>query len=566
MKKYTLAAITLLLFTTGLLAQTQDSLLRRQMELERDFNPTLLDANKINSLPTLREPVVQKANTNYSEWAERTSPPLEIAIPKPGAIMTDIPFSKQKGYISFAGGNYANMDGALGFRILDNDKHNLSLGFLHNSTNGEINYVQDDSPEKSNKARFMDNSGGLKYSHNFENFTLNTGVSYFHSLFNYYGNTFETAPIYDSENQTLGVLGINLGVASKESDMFQYSGAVDFKNFNTKFGETPQSDGVTGSQFNAVVDLNKPFNDGNNRVGIEGKVISTFYKGNLKNYFRVDGAPYIGLGGYNWDARLGVDVLFHLSGKTQIRAVPNVAAQWYYTDYSSLYAKVHGGYQSNTFLEMMHESRYVQPAINVTPSFSILDVEVGTKIGELDGFRFDIFAGYKQTDDEHFLVTATYRDPDISLPGLFDTYDYLTPYYAHISQSHIGGAIQTNFWNPLDLTLKVKRNFYNIKDDDYAVAFNRPGFETNINAVFKATDQLKFTLNYYFANDRWSFLDDSNIKMDDINDLNLGAIFQISDAFSLNLRANNLLFQKYDIWYGHPAQGFNAMGGFSFKF
>lgn len=50
--------------SASLFAQTQDSLLRRQLEVERDFNPTLLDADKINSLPALREPVVQKANTN----------------------------------------------------------------------------------------------------------------------------------------------------------------------------------------------------------------------------------------------------------------------------------------------------------------------------------------------------------------------------------------------------------------------------------------------------------------------------------------------------------------------
>ena len=57
--------------SASLFAQTQDSLLRRQLEVERDFNPTLLDADKINSLPALREPVVQKANTNYSTWAGR---------------------------------------------------------------------------------------------------------------------------------------------------------------------------------------------------------------------------------------------------------------------------------------------------------------------------------------------------------------------------------------------------------------------------------------------------------------------------------------------------------------
>jgi len=54
--------------------------------------------------------------------------------------------------------------------------------------------------------------------------------------------------------------------------------------------------------------------------------------------------------------------------------------------------------------------------------------------------------------------------------------------------------------------------------------------------------------------------------MDAINDLNLGGVYEISDAFSLSLRVNNLLSQKQDIWYGHPAQGLNVSGGLSFKF
>lgn len=136
MKKI-IISIALAAVSLGLSSQTQDSLLRRQMELERDFNPTLLDADKINSLPTLREPSVQKANTNYSNWAGRVTPPIEIAVAQPGDIMTDIPFSTQRGYIYFNAGNYANIDGALGYRLVENDKHNLAFSFLHNSTNGK---------------------------------------------------------------------------------------------------------------------------------------------------------------------------------------------------------------------------------------------------------------------------------------------------------------------------------------------------------------------------------------------------------------------------------------------
>ena len=94
MRKNIVTVILGLFITLGLYSQVpKDTTLTRQLELEREFNPTLQDANKINSLPAIREPQVTKANTDYANWTTRATPPLEIALPNPGEILTDIPFS-----------------------------------------------------------------------------------------------------------------------------------------------------------------------------------------------------------------------------------------------------------------------------------------------------------------------------------------------------------------------------------------------------------------------------------------------------------------------------------------
>ena len=143
MKKYIFTILSGILLTTGLIAQQPDTLLRRQLQLEREFNPTLQDANKIRTLPTLPVPEVKKANISYSNWGGRITPPLEIAIPVPSEIMTAIPFDKSKGYASLSAGNYANIDGALGFRIISNEKNDLRFDFNHYSTNAVIKYSQE---------------------------------------------------------------------------------------------------------------------------------------------------------------------------------------------------------------------------------------------------------------------------------------------------------------------------------------------------------------------------------------------------------------------------------------
>ena len=578
MKKY--IVIAALLASTGIFAQQQDSLLRRQMELEREFNPTLQDANKITSLPALREPTVKKANTAYSNWAGRTTPPLEIAMPRPGSIMTDIPYDLKKGYISLNAGNYANIDGALGYRLIENAKQTLGFLFLHNSANGDINYVQESDPS-SNKAFFMDNHGQLKYEHAFDAFKLGLLGAYTHSAFNYYGNTFGDTRIYDIENQALGVANVKIDVSSSKSDWLNYAGLLDFRNFTTKYGSVPGENGMKGNQIEAMVGLNKPFEEWNSTVGVDGRYFGVFYNDNslpgIYNFQLISASPYVGFDGYNWKARLGADVLFQFSNDNAIRVVPNASLSLNVTEKSSLYANIKGGIDDNTYLNTMMESRYIQPMASVKPSFSIVDIEAGAKIGEVPGFRFDIFGGFCKTDDEHFWVLDNHYVDDMLIGteiwAGWITKEILKPVYGNLSRAHAGAMIQSNIWAPLNIALRVKKNFYTVNNALYrdaqisdAKAYNLPGIETDISADLQAMSNLKFTLSYYFKGDRWSYFKGENVKMTNINDLNLGAIYQINDALSINLKANNLLFQKYDIWYGYPAQGFNAMGGFTFKF
>jgi hypothetical protein len=484
--------------------------------------------------------------------------------------MTEIPYNLKKGYISFNAGNYANLDGALGYRFVDNEKNSLSFNFLHNSTNGDIHYVQDTEPA-SNNVYFMDNLGRLGYRHLADALILDMHVSYLYSMFNYYGNTLGDTRIYDNENQRLGVLNAKIGMESGESDLLNYRGFLDYKNFSTKFGKTLDSEGIKGNQIDAMAGFDKPFQGSDSKVGIDGKLYTTFYNGDIDNYFLVNAAPYVHFNGLNWNARLGADVLFQIADNTKIRVVPNVKLDWGVSEHSSIYANIHGGFDNNTFPDMINETRYILPFESVKPSFSIVDIDAGVKIGEVGGFRFDIFGGFRKTDEEHFLILNG-RDV-IGGDALGAFREALKPVYGNLSHSHIGGMIQSNIWAPLDLALRLKKNFYDVSEltiEDVqagdAKAYNKPGFEADIRATLGMLDNLKFTLNYYFAGDRWSYFDGANVKMDNINDLNLGAAYEISDSFSLNVRANNLLIQKYDIWYGHPAQGFNASGGFTFRF
>lgn len=570
MKKifFTIATLTL---SAGLFAQTQDSLLRRQMELQRDFNPTLLDADKISSLPALQEPTVTKANTNYSTWAGNIIPPAEIMLPRPGTIMTEIPFNQKRGYLSFNAGNYANLNGAMGYKLVKKEKHDLAFSFLHNSTNSEINYIQESDPV-GNKAFFSDNLGELSYSHLADLLKLDMKLSYLYSAFNYYGNSFGESRFFENKNQRLGLLNGKVEIESKESDQVNYRGFIDFENFSTKFGPLFNNDPIKGNQINAMVGIDKPFRTITNKIGIDGWLFTTIYDNDLENYFLINAAPYLQFGGLNRTARLGADILFQNADNLRVRVVPNLKLHLGVTDRTSLYADIHGGFQNNTFPDLMNESRYILPAKSVKPSFSLIEIDGGVKIGEIDGFRFDFFGGYRKTENEHFLLLGSGKSAGESLDNSTNI-ETLRAIYGTLAHSHVGGTVHTNIWTPLDILLRLKKNFYNaaeIKNNGVEItdpkAYNLPGIELDISATVDIIENLKFNLNYHLATDRLSYFSDENIKMDNINDLNIAALYRINDSFSLKLNANNILSQKYDIWYGYPSQGINVSGGFSFQF
>ena len=517
--KKTFVIIAVLAMSTALFAQTQDSLLRRQMELEREFNPTLMDADKINSLPALREPTVQKANTNYSTWAGRVTPPIEIALPQPGSIMTDIPFSTNKGYLFFNAGNYANLNGAFGYRLIDNEKHNLSFNFLHKSTNGNISYAQEPvsgEGTNSNDAFMMDNLGQLNYLHLAESLKLNMHLSYLNSRFNYYGNPFENDRYFENDKNSYGLLNARVTLESAESDLLNYRGFLDFKNFTSSLSDISQHDWMKGNQVHAMVGIDKPFT-GNTKIGVDGSLITTLYNGDADNYFLLNAAPYLFFGSDNTHTKLGVDILFQNAENTKIRIAPNVSLKWGVTERSSLYAKVHGGFKHNTLPEIMEQSRYILTLNPVKASYTHLDLEVGTKIGELSGFRFDIFGGYKKTDDEHFLVL---NGPDFYDGAVFNPVfmEVLNPMYGTLSHSFIGGMIHSNIWSPLNISARIKKNFYDLSEISFndteitdPKAYNQPGIDLDLRGTLELIENLKLTFNYYFAGDRWTYFNNDNI-------------------------------------------------------
>ena len=102
--------------------------------------------------------------------------------------------------------------------------------------------------------------------------------------------------------------------------------------------------------------------------------------------------------------------------------------------------------------------------------------------------------------------------------------------------------------------------------------WGRPTFTAEFNADVNPINNLTLSVNYLYAGGRKALASNASTaawtiaNMKDINELNFRAEYKINEYIAVNGRLNNVLFQKYELQYGYPLQGFNFMAGVSLKF
>lgn len=586
--------VVALLGTTATMSAQEDTSkkqnLDREMTLEREYDPSVQDASKVNTLPVIKEPVVKKMPIDYANFTLPADPAKEISLLPSGNIMTDIQYNKRRGYFNFGGGTYLNLNGDLGYHILSTDKDQLNIWFSHRSTNGKVKYLQIDEKVK---AKLNDNMGGLNFKHNFDKMSLKMGVKYGYSGFNYYGlpigsltsPTVTSLPPADMEtNQVAQTIRANVGVESKEDAAVGYLLDLSYTNFSYKYADSKNFDAPTEGTFNMDFGLSSAFG-GNQRVGLDGNFQYFNYSlpSNIKevnaenptayfdNFAAATLSPYYKVEGDNWHVKLGVNVMFFSGDQKEFMASPNISADVEVASKTVLYLNANGKLQSNSMYDINRINRYAYPMERITPSRNWLDGIVGIKSGVAPGFWFDVFGGYKMTSNNYFFVpTLAFGDKDYfsSACAMMNEID--------TKQLLVGANLKYSYQQLVDISLKGVYNSWTAEYSDNfidtglagkdAKAWGMPEMEITAGVTVRPIKNLSASLDYYLGTGREARLGNQDIKMDNINELNLTGAYNFNDTFGLYLKLNNVLFQKYELYFGYPLQKFSAMIGVNINF
>ncbi|MDR3268946.1 MAG: TonB-dependent receptor [Tannerella sp.] len=603
MKRIMIAAITAITISGALHAQEPDPNVNREMTLEREYDPSVQDANKVNLLPEVWEPVVNKRPIDYATFTLPADPKKEFNRLPSGDLMTEIPYNHRRGYFHFGGGMYMNFDGDAGYHILDNEKDRLNLFVTHHSTNGEVTDIRPGDNDEKRKAKLNDNFGGFGLEHHFDRSTLRLGADYGYTAFNYYSflrylpvinieedaapsSPDEILPVplpvpypQDIEtNQVNQTLRGYAGVRSKEDAGTGYLFDVEFLQFSQRYGRTKDVEGIHETKITPQFGLSRLLGEGNQSVGFNLKADWFNYtypstrtdSTGYRNHFEATLTPYYRIKGETWRVQLGLNVMLITGDSAKVFVSPAIEAGMQITPRTLFYVNAGGGIYSNDPSGLARRNRYMDYYHATLPTRTWLDASLGIRSAVTPDVWLNLFAGGKISENEVFFVPAQWDTSS-------DFQNYANAFQPDATVLHVGAAFKYTYRQWVDFSLKGIYYHCTFRDGDataqtYGVApadmepYGFPNAELYADIAVKPMKPLSLNLGYYLGYRRCTLWGSELEPMDHFNDLHFTATWQLNDTFGAYVKLNNLLFQQQEWVYGYPMQGFNAMLGINLNF
>ena len=533
-------------------AQQQDTTLVRTVVVENQYNPTVMDASKINVLPKVEEPTVPKANIDYATsirpvagWANQSMNPI---------VRDWTPDAAYRGYLRAGYGNNGNVDARLGYLWDISKKDRLNVEASLDGWNGDVT----DRNGEDWTSRLYNTRLGLDYRHAFKKMDLMLGGAYRSQVFNYMNPQYYYGDLTrlvenPSGRQHQTMANAHLGIASTDKNMsIQFMGEVGMNLFKQKY----PTNIAEGSENNFYLkgDVWKPIND--QRFGLAWDFNTYSYSmGDMKGNTSLELNPYYGYENDDWRIRLGAHVDWWSGIDDEVNFSPDVNVEYIFSDSYVFYAKVGGGRENKNLVELTDFSPYwtlSHPCI--LPTYMSLDAAIGLKASPMNGLWFNLTGGYQ------------IRENDLFWKLVDGSASYLGFEQGKSKVAYGSAELKYDYKDLFDLGLKA--TYYHWKGDkmegldQYAeerLLALKPEMELNAEVGFKPVQALRINAGY-------EYVKRAEEIYDPISNLYVGADYVLMKNLSLFAKVNNLLNKEYVRADAYPAQKLNFLAGLSLQF
>lgn len=555
---YIAGGITLAtLMPFALQAQTQqpkDTTMTRTVVVEQEYNPNIMDASKVNVLPKVEEPAVVKKKAEYAVTPlPATTIPMGMMSPY---LISKMQPNATPGYIRAGYGNYGNLDVFANYLFRLSDKDKLNVRFQMDGMDGEL-----DMPEEKLTwdAYYYRTRANIDYTHQFSRIDFNLAANFGLSNFN-------LAP-YEPGKQKFTEGDFHIGLKSTdESYPVQFKAETNLMMYNRQNNNTLLfSDALGETQIHTKGVVSGTISD-EQTINIGADIRNIFYTKDFKtedlpvyeDRTTLALNPYYELNNDSWRLHIGANVDFSFGAGKTLRVSPDVTAQYVFSDSYVLYAQATGGKMVNDLRRLERISPYLLPLGTIHDTYEQLNAAIGFKASPCTGLWLNLYGGYQDLKDDAFQMQQADEE----------TVDDETAYYQF---QDLGFTNSHNVYAGLKISYDYKDIFAFAIDgtyrnwdakEEYALLL-KPAYELKFDATLRPVKGLGIHLGYNYAG-REEVKDLG--KLSAINNLYAGAEYNVFKGVSVYARLNNLLNQEYQYYLGYPTEGFNFLGGLSFRF
>ena len=570
---YIIGGITLAIsMPSHLLAQTtqpKDTTMNRTVVVEQEYNPDIMDASKVNVLPKVEEPTVSKKEVEYATtFFPATSVPAGLMRPYTGK---EIQPGTTPGYVRAGYGNLGNLDILANYLFRLSKKDKLNVRFQMDGMDGKLTLPYTDG-EKWN-AFYYRTRANVDYTHQFNKLDLNIAGNFGLSNFNFLPGSVNSKQKFTSGDFHAGIHFID------ETAPLRFNAETNLLMYERQHNMISENDANTAIKETIIRtkgDVTGAIND-QQSVTIALEMNNLLYSGYtknpstgdeyFKNYTTLLVNPYYELNNDDWKLHIGANVDLSFGFDKSFRISPDVTAQYIFSDSYIVYAKATGGKQLNDFRRLenicpygelpnagtLSSWGYVQRPVD---TYEQINGSVGFKASPYPGVWFNVYGGYQNLKNElsYFALDSDNSRSDFYLSFIHDNTDNF----------YLGGEISYDYKDIVGISAKYTYRNWDSKTEKYLLAV-KPVSELSFNAHIHPISALNVNLGYDYVDWEEIKLDD-NSSMSAINDLHIGANYNIFKGISVYAQVHNLLNKKYQYYLGYPAEGFNFLGGLSFRF
>ena len=550
-------------------AQQKDTTMNRTVVVEQEYNPDNMDASKVNVLPKVEEPTVSKKEVEYATtFFPATSVPAGLMNPYTGK---EIQPGSVPGYVRAGYGNLGNLDILANYLFRLSKKDKLNVRFQMDGMDGKLTLPYTDG-EKWN-AFYYRTRANVDYTHQFNKLDLNIAGNFGLSNFNFLPGSVNSKQKFTSGDFHAGIHFID------ETAPLRFNAETNLLMYERQHNMISENDANTAIKETIIRtkgDVTGAIND-QQSVTIALEMNNLLYSGYtkspstgdkyFKNYTTLLVNPYYELNNDDWKLHIGANVDLSFGFDKSFRISPDVTAQYIFSDSYIVYAKATGGKKLNDFRRLENICPYGElPNVGTLSSWGYvqrpvdtyeqINGSVGFKASPYPGVWFNVYGGYQnlKNDLSYFALDSDNSRSDFYLSFIHDNTDNF----------YLGGEISYDYKDIVGISAKYTYRNWDSKTEKYLLAV-KPVSELSFNIRIHPISALNVNLGY-------DYVDREEIKLDDyssmsaINDLHIGANYNIFKGISVYAQVHNLLNKKYQYYLGYPAEGFNFLGGLSFRF